>query len=159
MTDDGRVFPIKAVLAVSRRNDLALIKIDADNLQPLPIATDISIGSPVACLSHPAISEGKVNCFYTFTTGIVSGKITLRNEKHEPVNILAVTTDYGPGASGGPILDEHGAVVAVVCQAVPLQQMEHEKEVVSMVWKFARPSRSILALFAQQVPPAEWDLK
>jgi serine protease Do len=148
MTDDGRVFPIKAVLAASRLNDLALVKIDADNLPPLPIAADISVGSPVACLSHPALSEGKVNCFYAFTTGEVSGKFALRNDKQELVNILAVTAEYGPGASGGPILDEHGAVVAVVCQAVPLQKMEHEKEIVPMVWKFARPSRSILALFA-----------
>jgi S1-C subfamily serine protease len=149
MTDDGRVFPIKAVLAASRVNDLALIKIDADNLQPLPIAADISVGSPVACLSHPVLSEGKLNCFYAFTTGEVSGKFALRNDKHDLVNILAVTAEYGPGASGGPILDEHGAVVAVVCQAVPLQKMEHEKEVVPMVWKFARPSCSILALFGQ----------
>jgi serine protease Do len=149
MTDDGRVYPIKAVLAASRLNDLALIKIDADNLQPLPIAADIAVGEPVACLSHPVLSEGKLNCFYAFTTGVVTGKFSLPNDKHEPVKVLAVSADYGPGASGGPILDEHGAVVAVVCQAIPLQKLEHEKEIVPMVWKFARPSCSILDLLGQ----------
>ena len=57
--------------------------------------------------------------------------------------MLAVTTDYGPGSSGGPILNEHGAVVGVACQAIPLFQKDHEKDV-QMIWRFGRP------------PPASW---
>jgi S1-C subfamily serine protease len=150
MTDDGRVFPIKAVLGSSRLNDLALLKVDADNLQPLPVADDISVGSAVFCLSHPVLSEGKINCFFAFTTGIVAGKFSIHNEKQQPMKVLAVTADYGPGASGGPILNEHGAVVAVVCQAIPLLKLDHEKEVVPMVWKFARPSCNILTLLGKE---------
>jgi serine protease Do len=150
MTDDGRVFPIKAVLASSHLDDLALLKINADNLQPLPIAEDISVGSAVYCLSHPVLSEGKINCFYAFTTGIVAGKFSTHNDKQQPMKVLAVTADYGPGASGGPILNEHGAVVAVVCQAIPLLKLDHEKEVVPMVWKFARPSCDILTLLGKE---------
>jgi hypothetical protein len=78
---------------------------------------------------------------------IVGGifKFTLHNDKHQPLNVLAVTTEYGPGSSGGPILDEHGAVAAVACQALPLLQQERDKPV-QMIWRFARPSASILDL-------------
>jgi S1-C subfamily serine protease/thiol-disulfide isomerase/thioredoxin len=144
MTSDGRVFPVQAVLASSRLNDLALLKADAANLAPLPVSDEVSVGATVYCLSHPALSNGKTNGFYTFSQGLVCGKFRL-GDKQEPLNVLAVTADYGPGSSGGPLLNEHGAVVAVACQAIPLLQREKEKNV-QMVWKFARPSCSILAL-------------
>jgi serine protease Do len=153
MTFDGRVFPVKAVLASSPLNDLALLKVDADDLQPLPVAKDISVGASVYCLSHSVISDGKINCFYAFTSGLVVGKFAIHNDKQQLMKVLAVTTDYGPGASGGPILNEHGEVVAVVCQAIPLVKLDHEKEVVPMVWKFARPSCEIWNLLNQ--PKAE----
>lgn len=153
MTYDGRIFPVKAVLASSRLNDLALLKVDADDLQPLPVAKDVSVGAAVYCLSHPVISDGKINCFYAFTPGLVSGKFAIHNDKQQLMKVVAVTTDYGPGASGGPILNEHGEVVAVVCQAIPQVKLEHEKEVVPMVWKFARPSCEIWNLLEQ--PKAE----
>ena len=44
MTDDGRVFPVVSVLAADRRNDVAVVKVDAENLYPLPIARDINVG-------------------------------------------------------------------------------------------------------------------
>ncbi|MDZ7619386.1 MAG: serine protease, partial [Patescibacteria group bacterium] len=44
MTDDGRVFPVTAVLAADLENDVAAIKVDADDLAPLPIVADVRIG-------------------------------------------------------------------------------------------------------------------
>ena len=149
MTDDGRVFPAKAVLAASRLNDLALLKVDAEHLRPLPVSNDVSVGATVYCLSHPVMPSGGTNCFYTFSRGVVCGKFTFHNDKRQPLRVLAVTNDYGPGSSGGPILNEHGAVVGVACQAIPLVQQEREKEkTVQMIWRFGRPSCSILDMLS-----------
>jgi serine protease Do len=147
MTDDGRVFPVKAVLASSKLNDLALLKVDAEDLHPLPITENVSVADTVYCLSHPAFGSGTSHGFYAFTEGIVSGKFTLHTEKNLPLNVLAVTADYGPGSSGGPLLNEHGAVVSMVCQAIPLSKGDHEKGV-QMVWRLTRPSCSILAMLS-----------
>ena len=147
MTEDGRVFPVKAVIASSRLNDLAVLKVDAEDLRPLPVARDVAVGATVYCLSHPLLSGGKVNGFYTFSKGMVCGKFTIRNDKQQLVKVLGITAEYGPGSSGGPILNEHGAVVAVACQAIPVFQPEHEKEV-QMVWRLTRPSCGILDLLS-----------
>jgi S1-C subfamily serine protease len=146
MTDDGRVLPVKEVLASNRTNDLVLLKVDADDLHPLPIAKDIAVGAKVYCLAHPVLSEGKINCFYAFTPGMVSGKFTVYDEKRQPLKELAITADYGPGSSGGPLLDERGAVVGMACRAIPMIKMDQKKEIVPMVWKFARPSCDMLLL-------------
>ncbi len=111
------------------------------------MADNVPVGATVYCLSHPVLSNGKVNCFYSFSQGIVSGKFTLHNDKGQPLSVLAISADYGSGSSGGPILNNHGAVVAVACQAIPLFHDEHEKEP-QMVWKLSRPSCSILAMLS-----------
>jgi thiol-disulfide isomerase/thioredoxin/S1-C subfamily serine protease len=147
MTEDGRVFPVKAVLASSHLNDLALLKVDAQRLRPLPVSHDVSVGATVYCLSHPVFPSGTGNCFYTFSPGVVCGKYTLHTGKRQPLKVLAVTADYGPGSSGGPILNDRGSVVAVACQAMSRFPRDHEKES-QMSWKFGRPSASILALLS-----------
>ena len=59
--------------------------------------------------------------------------------------MLAVTTDYAEGSSGGPILNEHGAVVGMVCQTQPIFHGDDEGEI-QMIWKYGRPGSSILSL-------------
>ena len=158
MTEAGRVYPVMAVLAASRLNDLALLKVDAEDLPPLPVAKDVPVGAAAYCLSHPILPGGKTNCFYTFSRGMVVGKFTLQTDKRQPLKVLAVSNDYGSGSSGGPILNDHGAVVAVACQALPLLQPDHKKNV-QMIWRFGRPSCSILEMLSGTargagVPPA-----
>ena len=145
------------MLASSRLNDLALLKVDADGLRPLPLSSEASVVATVYCLSHPLLPSGKGNCFYTFSPGVVCGKFTLHTTKQQALKVLAVSTEYGPGSSGGPIINEHGAVVAVACQALPLCQHDHEKDV-QMIWRFGRPASSIRALLsasAAKRTPAE----
>lgn len=149
MTDDGRVFPVKAVLAADRHKDVAALKVEATDLTPLPIATGVPVGAAVYCLSHPALDcEGTQNGFFTFTQGMVCGKFRVRfgAESDAPLDVLAITADYAKGSSGGPILNEHGAVVGMVCQTRSLCSDPWSNDV-QMTWKFARPSSSILALF------------
>jgi S1-C subfamily serine protease/thiol-disulfide isomerase/thioredoxin len=150
MTDAGRVFPVTAVLASSRLNDLALLKAEAEGLRALPLSCDAAVGAKVYCLSHPVLPNGKGNCFYTFSPGVVCGKFTMHTEKEQSLNVLAVSAEYGPGSSGGPILNERGAVVGMACQALPLGQRGQEKDA-QMVWRFGRPSASIQAMLTASV--------
>ena len=62
-----------------------------------------------------------------------------------PLNVLAITADYAKGSSGGPILNEHGAVVGIICQTRALFHDEDETEP-QITWKFSRPSSSLLAI-------------
>ena len=153
MTDDGRVFPVTAVLAADLDNDVAAIKVEADDLIPLPIAADVPIGATIYSLSHPSLDcEGSENAFWTFTSGIVSGKLRLRLDGRELVDALAITADYAQGSSGGPILNEQGAVVGMVCHTMSLCA-GGDPGSMQMTWKMTRPSSSILALL-QGEPPA-----
>jgi len=153
MTDDGRMFPITAVLAADSRNDVAILKVEADNLTPLPVAESAPVGAKIYCISHPALNTPETETgFYTFTEGVVSAKFRLRLHGHPPLSVLAVTADYAKGSSGAPILNEHGAVVGIVCETLPLYGDAEEQDV-QMVWKFSRPSSSILALLREK-PPA-----
>ncbi len=153
MTDDGRIFPVTAVLAADLENDVAAIKVDADHLVPLPIAANVPVGATIYCLSHPLLDcEGNENAFWTFTSGMVSGKLRLRLDSLEPIAALAITADYAQGSSGGPILNEQGAVVGMVCHTMSLCA-DGDPDSMQMTWKLTRPSSSILALL-QSKPPA-----
>jgi len=154
MTDDGRVFPVTAVLAADRKNDVAAIKVDADDLVPLPIAANVPVGATIYSLSHPALDcEGMDNAFYTFTSGMVSGKLQLRLDGRELVDAVAITADYAQGSSGGPILNEQGAVVAMVCHTMSLCA-DGDPGSIQMTWKLTRPSSSILALLKSEAAMA-----
>jgi S1-C subfamily serine protease len=161
MTADRHVYPIEAVLAADKRNDVAVLKIKGAALAPLPLATRVPVGATVYCLSHPVLNSQKTESgFYTFTSGIVSARLRLRIAEGKPVDVLAITADYATGSSGGPILNEQGAVVGMVCQTLPIFS-DAEEVNVQMVWKFSRPASSILALVskpkAAAKPPAAGD--
>lgn len=150
MLADGRVFPIQAVLAADRLNDVALCKIEADHLTALPIAPDVPIGGKVYCLSHP------VQHFFTFTEGQVSGKF-IEPDRKGMVRQLAITADYAKGSSGGPILNESGAVVGMVrsTSSVYYNQDQGEDKNLQMVWKLCVPSSAILDLMKPKPEPAK----
>jgi S1-C subfamily serine protease len=150
MTSDGRVFPFKAVLAADRVNDVALYKIDATNLTPLPVARSVPVGATIYCLSHPVMNiAGTEFGFFAFTHGIVSGRYRTKLTGETPVNVLTITADYAQGSSGGPILDQSGAVVGIICQTLAIGDEDGGNQ---MVWKFARPASSILAIL-KDTPP------
>jgi S1-C subfamily serine protease len=146
MTDDGRVWAVEEVRAADKHNDLALLKVDARGLTALPVAAQVPVGATVYCLSHPVLNAEKTaNGFYTFTSGIVSGKFHAPTVEKTPVDVLTITADYAVGSSGAPVLNEHGAVVAVACQTLPIFHEDSQKDV-QMVWKYCRPSSSLLSL-------------
>jgi S1-C subfamily serine protease len=152
MTDDGRVLAVEEVRAADKRNDLVLLKVDARGLPALPVAAEVPVGAAVFCLSHPVLNAEKTaNGFYTFTSGIVSGKFHAPTVEKTPVDVLTITADYAVGSSGAPVLNEHGAVVAVACQTLPIFHEDSQKDV-QMIWKYCRPSSSLMSLL-RATPP------
>jgi len=100
------------VLGIDRRDDLALVKIEAGRRLPfvrLGDSENLQIGQKVLAIGNPFGLDG------TLTTGIVSslGR-SLENEDRTTLEGL-IQTDaaINPGNSGGPLLDSHGDVIGV----------------------------------------------
>ena len=152
MTRDGAFYPVMEILAADRLNDIAVFKIPAKGLQPLALAGDEPVGKKVCVISHPDRQ------FYSFTQGQVSRyTVQYDDAKAPPVKYMCITADYARGSSGGPVLNEHGAVVGMVCSTRTTYYGEKNKDAdddVQMIVKFCIPSESIRALLkATPVPP------
>jgi hypothetical protein len=115
----GHVFPVQSVLAADTESDTCFVKINASGLKPLPLRTGVRAGERVYCLSHPG------GYYFMFTQGMVARLNRKRNEvldEHghtnglltRPILFLNVTTEFAPGSSGAPIVDDAGNVVAQV---------------------------------------------
>ena len=142
MTSDGRVLPVECVLAASQENDLAILKLDVDDLAPLAIASDTPpVGSPVSVISHPA---GR---YYCFTSGIVSRHMKMRSKAGETEG-LSITADFARGSSGAPILDSQGRVIGIAkcTESVYYTEKGNEQKNLQMVFKMGIPAKNVLKL-------------
>jgi hypothetical protein len=144
MTSDRRVFPVERVLAASRANDLAILKVDAEGLTPLPVAgsSDAApVGSAVGVISHPA------RRFYCFTSGVVSRYMKIRSGGKE-MDALSITADYAHGSSGAPVLNSRGQVVGIVksTESIYSSVAPGRTKNLQMVFKTCLPSRLLIEL-------------
>jgi len=91
-------------------HDLALLQIDAPNLQPITLAdsSGLSVGQKVYAIGNPFGLSG------TMTTGIISAIRPIRSESGAPIED-AIQTDaaINPGNSGGPLLNSRGEVIGI----------------------------------------------
>jgi S1-C subfamily serine protease len=100
-------------LGIDRRNDLALIKIDAEKPLPaLPLGDSdrLVVGQKAIAIGNPFGQFGG-----TLTVGVVSAlDRQIRTEDNGHLEGM-VQTDaaINPGNSGGPLLDSHGNVIAI----------------------------------------------
>jgi S1-C subfamily serine protease len=98
------------VIGTDRTHDLALLQIDAPNLQPVTLAdsTDLSVGQKVYAIGNPFGLAG------TMTRGIISAIRPIRGAEGAPIED-AIQTDaaINPGNSGGPLLNSHGEVIGI----------------------------------------------
>ena len=98
------------VLMTDKAHDLALIKIDAPDLQPatLAISRGLQVGQLVYAIGNPFGLSG------TMTRGIIS---SIRSVRGPMGNLIsdAIQTDaaINPGNSGGPLLDSKGDVIGM----------------------------------------------
>jgi len=141
MLYDGRVLPVRRVLASTRADDLAVIQVDAGDLRPLRMADACRVGEAVSVIGHP------VEHFYTLTTGIVSSKI-LHGPRGDRRPRLTITAEYGKGSSGAPVFNRAGAVVGVVHSTTTVfYDRDEDPPQPQMVWRYCIPSTAARALF------------
>jgi len=108
---DGRSFA-GTVVARDDQNDLALVKIDAQNL---PVA---ELGDSSALRSgQVAIAIGNpLGYARTVTVGVVSatGRTLSETPGNQPIqDLIQTSAQINPGNSGGPLLDSFGRVIGV----------------------------------------------
>jgi len=91
-------------------HDLALLQIDAQNLQPAVLASsrDLQVGQQVYAIGNPFGLSG------TMTTGIISAIRSVRGPESAPIeNAIQTDAAINPGNSGGPLLNSHGEVIGI----------------------------------------------
>ncbi len=105
MTKDGRIFPIKNVLASSEKDDLALVQLGgARDLPFVAIAPSAETGDALFVISHPDAH------FYTFTEGHVSRYFLEPKGKAKRIQI---TAPFARGSSGSGIFNESGELIGL----------------------------------------------
>jgi len=98
------------IVGVDKVHDLALLQINAPNLQPVTLAdsTDLVVGQKVYAIGNPFGLNG------TMTRGIISSIRTVKGPEGSPIED-AIQTDaaINPGNSGGPLLNSRGEVIGI----------------------------------------------
>lgn len=129
------------IVAIDTDDDLALLRVEGEGLEPLPLAAaDPPAGSDVFILSHPA------NHYYVFTRGMVS---RLSRSRHGHRVQLEVTAPYARGSSGAAIVDRAGNVVGVVKSTRSIYYQEKSgghSESLQMVLRMTVPVSEVRAL-------------
>lgn len=141
MTADRHVYPVLRVLAASRTDDLAILQVAADDLQPLPLADGSAaapVGSAVSIVSHP---DGR---FFCYTAGVVSRYMKIRSAG-AVVDAMAVTAEFARGSSGAPVINSRGEVVAVVSatESIYYSQEDGQQRNLQMVFRTCVPVASL----------------
>ncbi|WP_066803237.1 S1C family serine protease [Moraxella oblonga] len=105
--NDGRKAHAK-IIGQDTESDLAVIKIELDNLKPLAFRTDpIRVGDVALAIGNP-FGVGQ-----TVTQGIISatGRAGLGTSMFE--DFVQTDAAINPGNSGGALVDAHGALIGI----------------------------------------------
>lgn len=100
---------IAKVIGTDKGSDLAVIKIDAQDLEPISLsrAKDIQLGDVVFAIGNP-FGVGQ-----TVTQGIISAL----NKNHVGINqyenFIQTDASINPGNSGGALIDSRGALIGI----------------------------------------------
>ena len=157
---DGRTLPAKFVGA-DDPSDIAILKIDAEGLQPLPFGDSdkVNVGQMVFAVGNPlGLQE-------TVTQGIISAKG--RRALSEAANEFFQTdAAINPGSSGGPLMNLDGEIIAInnsispqgqgIGFAIPANTVRRVFESIRDHGRFIRPwfgafMRSLTPRLAQQL--------
>ena len=139
------------LLGVDPFNDLAVIKIEAENLPTVILgdSDDIAIGQSVIAIGN---SLGEYQ--NTVTKGIISGvnrRVIAGDRVNSEILEEAIQTDaaINPGNSGGPLIDLSGNVIGVntaisrsgqlIGFAIPVNEAKHVVESVIEFGRIVRP--------------------
>ena len=97
-------YTIEGITAIDEKNDLALLKVTAYGITPLPLgdSDNVRIGATVYVAGNPKGLEG------TFSNGIISSRRDRYTQER-----LQMTAPISPGSSGGPVLNRRGEIIGV----------------------------------------------
>lgn len=100
------------VIGTDPSTDLALLKIDADNLPTLDFANsdDVQVGEWVLAVGNP------FNLASTVTAGIVSAKgrnINILKDRYSIESFIQTDAAVNPGNSGGALVDLNGNLIGI----------------------------------------------
>jgi regulator of sirC expression with transglutaminase-like and TPR domain len=136
---DGKRHDVTAIHAVDRKLDLAIVRIDAQGLTPLPLGNSDTLkdGQAVVAMGNPQGLK------YSVVAGVVSGR---REIDGRPMIQLAIPIE--PGNSGGPLVDQQGRVHGILTI----------KSLVTANLGFAVPSNALQPLLKKPnlVPMKAW---
>ena len=109
-TYDNRSFPA-TVVGCDESNDIAVLKIEADDLQPVTLGDSdaLRVGDTVLAIGNPL---GELT--FSLTTGIVSAKdreVTFSTGRM--MALIQTDAAINSGNSGGPLFNEYGEVVGI----------------------------------------------
>jgi S1-C subfamily serine protease len=149
MTADGYVTPVKRILAASKRDDLAILKVDVEGLVPLTLFSESPeprVGTPISVISHPA------GHFYSFTTGVISRYMDVPDSSGT-FSAFAITADYARGSSGAPVMNQQGHVVGIVrsTESIYYSVTKGQQNNLQMVYKICIPVASLHKLLEQAI--------
>ena len=120
---DGNVYPLTDFLGGDKAADVAVFRIAAKDLTPLPVATaPAEIGSWVGVISHPG------DQFYLFTQGAVTRYSTNTNDDKKVEKWMGITAEYASGSSGAPVLNKYGAVTGMAALTLSLDASDDPKK-------------------------------
>ena len=107
---NGDTYPAKLVGSESDY-DLAVLKIEATNLQPVVMgdSSALNVGDTVLAVGNPL---GELT--FSMSQGIVSSCNRAINVDGTPFNMIQVDCSINPGNSGGPLVNLYGETIGIV---------------------------------------------
>ncbi len=139
-TSDGTKHEVVEVTATDTHWDLALLRVKAGGLKPLPLADSDAIqqGQPVVAMGNP---EGLA---FSIVDGVVSAYPDMVNE----IPMIRLAMPIERGNSGGPLMDRQGRVLGLLTM----------KSAVTANLGFAMPVNELKRLMASPnpVPMERW---
>ena len=155
-----RIYDAK-VVGTDKVHDLALLQIQAPNLEPVTLADsrDLAVGQKVYAIGNPFGFNG------TMTRGIISSIRTIGAAEGSPIED-AIQTDaaINPGNSGGPLLNSRGEVIGIntmiasnganqssgIGFAIPINTA---KAVLNDLTRYGRVKRAALGIVSYPIGP------
>jgi S1-C subfamily serine protease len=152
-----KTFEARAI-GVDPYNDLALLKADQENIEPIEMGDSdtLSTGQFILALANPFNHRQP-----TATTGIITNPdSTIRGFRGTCMeNVIATDAKLNPGFSGGPLVDAEGKVVGInaayVWQrgiAIPINKVKH---ITNRMLSGGKIKRAYLGLKGNTVPIPE----
>lgn len=152
ITRDGRVFPVREILAASKEDDAAIFRVAGEGFAPAVLSDGDEAGEPVTAITHPTGN------FYMVTDGIVARNYLEPRRGSAPRPRIAITADYAKGSSGCGIYNARGELAAIVTstRSIYYDTKDGIERNLQMVLKVCIPAaviRQLAAIPAQSADP------